>query len=186
MLSRFVSSLRGKRFDGARRCSLCECRIEGLIRGRDFIASKAPPLIIGWREVIQLPELGLSGLNAKIDTGARTSALHARKIATFQKDGETWVRFNVRHREVAGVVDCQARVVDERWITNTSGKPESRLIISTMMQLGKRSWRIELSLADRKAMTMPIILGRTALRRRNILINAGRSWVTQKPGKEHQ
>lgn len=155
-----------------------------LIRCGTYMTQKAPPLIIGWREVIQLPSLGLVDVPAKIDTGARTSAIHASKIRSFERDGATWVQFSFRHRGASGRSLCEARVIDERLITNTSGKPEKRYVINTFLQLGKRKWQIELSLADRKEMSMPIILGRTAVRRRNILINAGRSWVTGKPRKD--
>ena len=142
---------------------------------------KAPPMIIGWRERIALPELGLDAVQAKIDTGARTSAIHATRIVRFERDGTQWVRFNIPHT-AATAKGCEAKLIDKRAIKNTSGAPEERMVIETLMVLGRRSWRIEVSLADRAAMAMPIILGRTAIRRQRILVNAGKSYLAPLPG----
>lgn len=138
----------------------------------------AAPIIIGWREIVGLPDLGILRAQAKIDTGARTSALHASRIRHFEKDGEPWVRFHVPHAGLDNAFNCEARLIDRREIKNTSGIAEERLIIETKLSLGGRRWTIEVSLADRGNMTMPIILGRTAIRRRRILVDAGRSFVT--------
>jgi len=135
-------------------------------------------MVVGWREVVGLPDLGIGRAQAKIDTGARTSALHATRIRPFERDGETWVRFHVPHAGLAAVENCEARLVDRREIKNTSGIPEERLVIETKLVIGGRRWTIEVSLADRGNMTMPIILGRTAIRRRRILVDAGRSFLT--------
>lgn len=141
-----------------------------------------PTTIVGWRERIALPELGLPLLVAKIDTGARTSALHATRITRFQRDGQDWVRFHIPHASGLRARDCEARLVDRRAIKNTSGTPEDRLVIETLLALGPRQWRIEITLADRAAMAMPIILGRTALRRHKILVDPGKSFLTGHPG----
>jgi hypothetical protein len=141
-------------------------------------------LIIGWREPVSLPELGIGRVIAKIDTGARTSALHAERIRHFDKDGVPWVRFHVPHAGLEEAVDCDARVVDSREIRNTSGIPEERVVVETMLRLGGRRWRIELSLADRMAMAFPLILGRTAIRGRRIVVNPGRSLLTDLTRKD--
>lgn len=140
--------------------------------------TQSPPLLIGWREAVALPELGIARLTAKIDTGARTSALHATRIRPFDRDGARWVRFHVPHAGLARAVTCEAPLIDRREIKNTSGIPQERLVIETLLVLGGRKWRIEVSLADRGAMTNPLILGRTAIRRRRILVDAGRSFLT--------
>ncbi|HSG37125.1 MAG TPA: RimK/LysX family protein [Paracoccaceae bacterium] len=145
---------------------------------------KVAPLVIGWRETVGLPELGIDAAVAKIDTGARTSALHATRIRHFERDGAPWVRFHVPHAGLAEAVDCEAPLVDSREIKNTSGVPEERLVISTRLVLGGRKWTIDVSLADRTAMTMPLILGRTAIRKRGILVNPGRSFLVAPAGKE--
>ena len=135
------------------------------------------PTVIGWRERVDLPELGIRGMVAKIDTGARTSALHATRIRLFDRDGATWARFHVPHAGLPRAALCEAPVVDRRQITNTSGVPDERLVVETLLVLAGRRWRVEVSLADRGAMAMPIILGRTAIRRRRILVDAGRSFL---------
>ena len=140
-----------------------------------------PPTIVGWRERIALPELGLPLLVAKIDTGARTSALHATRIERFRQDGADWVRFHIPHASGLRARDCVARLVDRRAVKNTSGRPEERPVIETLLSLGPRNWRIEITLADRAAMALPIILGRTALRRHRILVDPGKSFLTGSP-----
>lgn len=146
-----------------------------------MVRPPASPFLIGWREHVGLPELGLDRITAKIDTGARTSALHASRIVHFERDGDRWVRFRVPHSGLSVTPTCEARLVDQRRITNTSGVPQERLVIETSLVLGDRRWRIEVSLADRAAMTMPLILGRTALRRRRVLVDVGRSWLAGEP-----
>lgn len=135
-------------------------------------------LTIGWREPVALPELGIGQVIAKIDTGARTSALHAERIRHFDRDGRPWVRFHVPHAGLAEAVDCEAPVVGRRDIRNTSGIPEERIVVETLLRLDGRRWRIELSLADRMAMAFPLILGRTAVRGHRIVVNPGRSMLT--------
>ena len=137
----------------------------------------ASPVVIGWRERVDLPGLGLIGIIAKIDTGARTSALHASRVKLFDRDGQPWARFHVPHAGLPRAALCEAPVVDQRQITNTSGIPDERLVVQTQLVLGGRRWQIELSLADRGGMAAPIILGRTAIRRRRLLVDAGKSFL---------
>lgn len=139
------------------------------------------PMIIGWRERIALPELGLAEVHAKIDTGARTTALHATHITPFDRDGVPWVRFHIPHAHGVYAHDCEAPLIDRRAVRNTSGVPEDRFIIRTLLVLARRRWHIQVSLADRSEMTLPIILGRTAIRRRRILVDAGKSFLTGHP-----
>lgn len=137
-------------------------------------------MIIGWRETVALPELGLPSLKAKIDTGARTSALHATGIEDFDRDGAPWVRFHIPdhdHETIEQPNDCEAPLIDRREIRNTSGVPDERHVIETRLVIGGRRWRIEVSLTDRSDMAFPLILGRTAIRRRRILVNPGRSFL---------
>ena len=133
------------------------------------------PLVIGWRECVGLPDLGISRIEAKIDTGARTSALHATDIEEFERDGAPWVRFHVPHQDTLHAADCTARLVDTRPVKNTSGEPDERMVIETMLVLNRRRWHIEVTLANRANMTMPLILGRTAIRRHRVLVDPGRS-----------
>lgn len=133
--------------------------------------------VIGWREHVALPELGIADLAAKIDTGARTSALHAVDQRIVERDDGRWVEFMipVHNRRTGKYV--LAPLVDEREIKNTSGVPERRLIVRTSLRLGRHRWKIEVSLANRERMEFDLILGRTAIRRRGIVVDPGRSFL---------
>jgi hypothetical protein len=143
--------------------------------------SLPPKTEIGWREVIGLPNLDIPELHAKIDTGARTSALNATVIRELDQDGERWIEFVVTFTEDRHTQHCRAPIADRRAIKNTGGVPEMRYIVHTDLTLGERRWQIELSLTDREPMRYDLILGRTALRNRRICINPGRSFLTRLP-----
>lgn len=138
-------------------------------------------LEIGWRERVAFPDLGIPTIRAKVDTGARTSALHAVNIEEFVRDGERWVRFATPLSDHGRHTLCRARIAETRAIKNTSGIPEDRLIISTTVVLARRHWHIDVSLTDRDKMEFPLILGRTALRRHKLLIDPGRSYLAGDP-----
>jgi hypothetical protein len=140
-----------------------------------------PVMVVGWRERVALPALGIRKVVAKIDTGARTSALHATRIRLFDKDGAPWVSFRVPHAGLARTAHCEAPLIGRRQIRNTGGVAEERLVIETTLAIAGRRWRIEVSLADRGAMAAPLILGRTAIRRRRIVVDAGHSFLTSLP-----
>lgn len=132
------------------------------------------PIVVGWRELVSLPELGLEGIPAKIDTGARTSSLHANVLEDFVRDGERYVRFavdwdGVRHQ-------CEAVHVDVRGITSSNGDTNDRFVIKTPLRIGILIFRAEISLADRSQMQFPMLIGRTALRRR-MVVDSGHSWL---------
>ena len=133
--------------------------------------------LIGWREVVSLPDFNLSSLKAKTDTGARTTALHASNIVSFDIDGEPWVKFIPNHHDEKVRKVCKALVLHTRSITNTSGIPEKRFIIATRLRIGELEHRIEISLADRSGMKFPVILGRTTLRVFRLNVNPTRSWL---------
>jgi hypothetical protein len=136
------------------------------------------PLKVGWREWVGLPELRVDAIKAKIDTGARTSALHAYRIEPFRRAGALWLRFelNPLQRSKKMKVACEARAIDERMVRNSSGAVEHRYIITTTLKLGEVSWPIELALANRDQMGFRMLLGRTALQGR-ALIEPGRSYL---------
>ncbi len=136
-------------------------------------------IVIGWQEHIDLPLLGLTNLKAKIDTGARTSALHATNIVEFERDGVPWVRFHTKFNDDANDVDVECPIHDRRHITNTSGVPEQRIIIRTKFRLGAKLWKIDLSLTERTEMKFRMIVGRTALRRHPILVNPSKRNLMQ-------
>lgn len=136
-------------------------------------ASRRP--VIGWREWISLPGLLDLPIKAKIDTGARTSAIHAFHITRIRVDGEPWVEFGVhpvqrqRHPEVR----CRARLLDQRMVISSSGHKQLRYVVRTMAAIGDIRWPIELSLTDRDEMGFRMLLGREAVRRRFLVDPAG-------------
>lgn len=140
--------------------------------------SRKPISEIGWREYVGLPDLGIPNIRAKIDTGARTSALHATRQRIVDDSDGPWVEFHVPVPGTPGTTRCRAKLVDRRQIKNTSGMPEERLIVSTRLVIDERKWPIEISLADRENMGFDLILGRTAIRRHRMLVNPGRSFLT--------
>ncbi len=135
-------------------------------------------LVVGWQERVDLPLLGLKNLKAKIDTGARTSALHATDIMAFERDGAPWVHFHTRFDDDAPDTDVECPIHDQREITNTSGIPESRYVIRTKFRISNRLWKIDLSLTERTEMTFRMIIGRTALRGHSILVDPGKRNLT--------
>jgi hypothetical protein len=136
------------------------------------------PLKIGWREWVGLPDLRVGAIKAKIDTGARTSALHAYRIEPFRRGGALWLRFELHpiQRSEAMKVTCEAHAIDERTVRNSGGGVERRYIITTLLKLGDATWPIELALANRDQMGFRMLLGRTALQGR-ALIEPGRSYL---------
>ncbi|HEV7463883.1 MAG TPA: ATP-dependent zinc protease [Methyloceanibacter sp.] len=136
------------------------------------------PLKIGWREWVGLPDLRVGAIKAKIDTGARTSALHAYRIEPFRRGGALWLRFELHpiQRSEAMKVACEAHAIDERTVRNSGGGVERRYIIKTLLKLGDASWPIELALANRDQMGFRMLLGRTALQGR-ALIEPSRSYL---------
>jgi hypothetical protein len=121
--------------------------------------------IIGWREWLSLPELGIPAIKAKVDTGARTSALHTVRLEPFEKDGVLRVKFSIhplqRRKDVE--IDCVADVVDQRRVTSSDSQSEMRYIIRTSVAMGGNSWPVELSLTNRKTMRFRMLLGRAAI-----------------------
>jgi ribosomal protein S6--L-glutamate ligase len=122
-------------------------------------------LTFGWEEWIALPGLGLPALKAKVDTGARTSALHAHDIEVFGSASKPKVRFNVH--PIAGREDisitCSAPIIDRREVTSSNGESEIRFVISTNLDVAGQSWPIEVTLTNRASMTSRMLLGRQAL-----------------------
>ena len=125
------------------------------------------PFILGWEEWVTLPELGLAAIKAKVDTGARTSALHAFYVEPFGSARARKVRFGVhplpRRNDIA--IECIARVIDRREVRSSNGEIEERYVIETPIRIGERQWRIEVTLANRDMMSYRMLLGRQAIPR---------------------
>lgn len=136
-------------------------------------------LVVGWREWAGLPSLGIALVKAKIDTGARTSALHANLIEPFEAAGTEWVRFDVSG-EAENVPWHEAPVADRRSVRSSNGETELRFVIRTELALAGRSWPVEITLTNRERMELPMLIGREALAGR-MLVDAERSWLCGRP-----
>lgn len=140
-------------------------------------APKPKPLI-GWREWVGLPDLGVAHIKAKIDTGARSSSLHAFDVEEFERDGLPWVRFHVYPRQRCSQTRLwtEAPVADYRAIRSSNGQISFRPVIRTRVLILGRKYRIDLTLADRTEMGFRMLLGREAVRRR-FVIDPGHSFL---------
>lgn len=138
--------------------------------------------IIGWRELVSLPQLGIPEIKAKIDTGARSSALHAFAIETFRLDGKEMVHFKVHpyQRDTERTIITEAELLDYRTVRSSNGKTQLRPVIETVVQLGEKQWSIELTLTNRDAMGFRMLLGRQALRK-IWLVDSGKSFLQSHP-----
>ena len=139
---------------------------------------KTPKVLpaVGWRELVHLPELGLHAIPAKIDTGARTSSLPGTVLEEFERDGQKYVRFAVDFERQHVRQVCEAVHVDVRGITSSNGETQYRYVIKTPLMIGDVEFRAEISLANRRDMKFPMLIGRSSLRRR-FVVDSGYSWL---------
>jgi hypothetical protein len=135
-------------------------------------------MVLGWREWARLPDLGVRAIKVKLDTGARTSALHAFGLRRYVRDGADMVRFEIHslQRSAVSTVEADAVVIDEREVRNSGGGTEIRPVVRTTIQIGESRWPIELTLTRRDEMGFRMLLGRQALRGR-ALVDPGRSFL---------
>lgn len=145
-------------------------------------SSATTAAIIGWREWVALPALGVSTIKAKIDTGARSSTLHAFAVERFDRDGRAMVRFQAHpiQRNDDYVVTAEAALLDDRMVRNSGGQSELRPVIETPVQVGNAVWAIELTLTNRDEMGFRMLLGRQAVRHR-YLVDPGKSYLHPLP-----
>ena len=136
---------------------------------------------IGWEEWCSFPELGLPAIKAKIDTGARTSSLHAFDIEQFEKNGQSFVRFKINplQRNTTLTKTCVGLLVDQRQVKSSIGAKERRVVIRTLIQVGKKKWEIDLTLTNRHLMRFRMLLGRRAIRK-GFVVYPGKSMLRGK------
>jgi hypothetical protein len=138
--------------------------------------------VMGWREWIEFPDFGIKRIKAKVDSGARSSSLHAENIELFQLRGQMGVRFLVLplQRSPLKAVNCQALLHDERYVKSSNGSRELRPVIRTQIAWAGESWDVDVTLTSRDLMGFRMLLGREAIRRR-YLVDTGRSYLGGRP-----
>ncbi len=140
--------------------------------------------VIGWREWVQLPDLGVHEIKAKVDTGADNSSLHAFNLERFDRDGIEMVRFELhpRQRKRRPSISCEAEVVGEKKVKNPGGRTEVRPIITTTLVVAGKSIGAKVNLTTRDEMTFRMLLGRRTIRK-HFFVDPGRSYLGGRPAK---
>ncbi|MFA5982571.1 MAG: ATP-dependent zinc protease [Methylococcaceae bacterium] len=143
------------------------------------LTTKLP--VLGWREWAALPDLNINQIKAKIDTGARTSALHAFFIDPYQKDHQQWVMFTLHpmQERVDVILECHSPVKDRRLVSDSGGHRQRRYVIETAIVLGHTQIKAELTLTNRDNMRFRMLLGRTAMDS-NFVIDPSASYLQGK------
>jgi len=138
-------------------------------------------ITVGWREWVYLPDLHIQKIKAKVDTGARTSCLHAFEIDPYTENGVEKVHFLIHPLQKRNdiVDECDAVVLDKRLVSDSGGHRETRYVISTRLVLGSQEWDIEMTLTNRDSMLFRMLLGRTAMENR-MQVDPARSYVQGK------
>ncbi|MBP0047494.1 ATP-dependent zinc protease [Marinobacterium sp. AK62] len=136
---------------------------------------------LGWREWVSLPDLGIDKIKAKVDTGARTSALHAFDVQLEETDAGKIVHFKIHpyQRDTDTVVECQAPLLDEREVRDSGGHSEMRYVIEARIVIGSDTHTAEVTLTNRDSMGFRMLIGRTTMKGR-YLVDPGKSYLLRK------
>ncbi|MFA0813387.1 ATP-dependent zinc protease family protein [Microbulbifer epialgicus] len=140
-------------------------------------------ITIGAIEVCNLPELSISDLHVRVDTGAKTSSLHVDNIRRLKKNGRAWVTFDIHPdiHNVDKVVACESPLFDVRRIKSSNGKSEERYVVKTQLELGGQQWPIEITLTDRSDMSYLMLLGREGMGSRVLIDPSENFMLTDSP-----
>jgi hypothetical protein len=151
------------------------------------VATRKKRIALGWREWIALPEFDIPHMKVKVDTGAATSSMHAFNLRAFERDGESWVRFEIHpwQRSRLDAVKVETLVVDERKVRPSTGRAQLRPVIVTDVTLGGVTMPLEFTLTRRDAMGFRALIGRQALRR-VFVVDPSRSYLGGKPSMRVQ
>ncbi|NNE21632.1 MAG: ATP-dependent zinc protease [Rhizobiales bacterium] len=149
-------------------------------------SAKKSPAVAGWRELVHLPDLGIGPIIAKLDTGARTAALHAENLEIYQSGEGERIRFDAFVDDaVSHAKQCDLPLIGTRKVKNTGGGVEERALVKTRLSLGGRVWTVEITLTDRAEMGVPMLLGRATIKRR-LVVHPGKSFVLSADGRAAQ
>jgi len=142
-------------------------------------------IILGSEEWCSLPELGIPTIKARVDSGAKTSALHAINIAPFKKEGQNWVKFDINpiQNNVKTIIHCESPLVDKRIVKSSSGFREERYVIQTNLEIGNAKWVIEMTLTNRDSMGFRMLLGREAMIGR-VMVDPEQQYLLGEPTSE--
>ncbi len=136
--------------------------------------------VIGWREIVALPEFAVAAIKVKVDTGARTSALHVSKVQVMRRRGKEYVDFVIHPKQRTNhpEIHCTAELKDHRHVVSSSGLSTLRPVVETLLRIGDEEWPIEVTLVNRDVMGFRMLLGRQALRGR-FCVDPSRSFLAR-------
>ena len=150
---------------------MADKKTKSAVPGRASAKKPTGKPIIGWRELAAFPDLGIDRIHAKIDTGAKSSAVHAFQVSEITIDGEEFIDFYLhpRRRKKNPEVFCRAPLIDKRIIRSSNGQEEERYVIQTRLRMGEKAWKIDLTLTNRDTMDFRLLIGRDALAKKFII-----------------